>query len=390
MKRRIIVVAKVFVYNLLFLLLLLIFGEMFLRFVYGGGEIALRVRMNALARNSNQLAARSKVFNSELYRYKPEISIPVAHSEYFYVAEIHESGWRVPCFDSSKPVDYYIIGDSFVFGTGVDDSSTFSCLGVEVGKNIYSMGIPGASPLEYLRIMQKNKDLFAKFDYKAISSGLPVRASILIFTGNDYESLLFLGKFDSKDSSAPVAAGAGGGEAHLGDLISKNLNKLLVDVNDEIVLNNRFYLGDSFLLNGAKLLASRFRRDGASFYRFYSGSTFYLAGAGNDSKAIADSIHVLKTTAEAAGIVLESIILVPDPSEISKDRFARDLRLRGIYSLNQKFDLNHKFRSLLEACDKMSLNCVDTRKVLKEEDYYIYDNHLRPSGVSKILAAAMQ
>ena len=60
-----------------------------------------------------------------------------------------------------------MIGDSFVFGTGVADKDTFSCAAKSLGVNLYTLGIPGANPSTYLNIAEKNKEkIKAKYHEK--------------------------------------------------------------------------------------------------------------------------------------------------------------------------------------------------------------------------------
>ena len=43
-----------------------------------------------------------------------------------------------------------------------------------------------------------------------------------------------------------------------------------------------------------------------------------------------------------------------------------------------------KFENIVAACGDLSLNCIDTRNALDENDYFIHDNHLNKHGVKKV------
>ena len=155
-------IFTVFTFNIGILFLLIVGTEFLLRSLTPNGEIALRVKMNRLARKKNQEEARSIVFDNENFSFLPNIKIPVEHSEYKYTASINSEGWRVPCLNKSQKVDIFIVGDSFVFGTGVADMDTFSCAAKNLGKNLYTLGIPGGDTSSYLKIVEKNKDTILK------------------------------------------------------------------------------------------------------------------------------------------------------------------------------------------------------------------------------------
>ena len=85
------------------------------------------------------------------------------------------------------------------------------------------------------------------------------------------------------------------------------------------------------------------------------------------------------------GFEFGGLILIPDPAEISESRFKRDAALRGILGKIKEINRSHKFENMIAACKTISLDCIDTRRVLDENDYFIHDNHLNKNGVKKIV-----
>ena len=62
---------------------------------------------------------------------------------------------------------------------------TFSCAAKNLGKNLYTLGIPGGDTSSYLKIVEKNKDTIFKNNVNNLSKYAP-KIVLSIFTGNDY------------------------------------------------------------------------------------------------------------------------------------------------------------------------------------------------------------
>ena len=376
--------VKILVSNLFILLILICIGEIALKTLLPNGEIALRVRMNKLARRPKQSNTKGKIFDTSRFRFYPNIKIPKKHSEYSYFASINSDGWRVPCLNKLEKVDLFLIGDSFVFGTGVEDSDTFSCASNNLGINLYTLGVPGFAPSDYLKIINKNKDLIQIRGKKNLSLNSRPKIMIAIFTGNDYEDLLDTSKYQVRSIT----------EYYPSNKISKTventsdisfLKSFVSYFNYQVVRKNILGLGDSYILNGIKILLRKNLYDGENFYRFYDGSTFYTKNAEPDTYVIIESLKLIKSFLYSSGFSLDGFLLIPSPGELSKKRFERDSTLRGIKTRMNNVNRLHKFDSILSACTSLSIKCIDTRKILEEKDYYIHDNHLNKKGVKKIV-----
>ena len=379
---------KTGLYNLGLFIFLIIGSEFILRAIVPNGEIALRVRMNKLNRYQNLGLARVKYFDYKNFKFIPKSKIPVNHPEYQYTASINDEGWRAPCFNKNKDVDKFLVGDSFIFGIGVNDSDTFSCVGKYLGVNLYTFGIPGTSPLKYLDIIERNNTLIDKYRNK----NLP-KIVFTIFTGNDYTDLLDFKSFINFKKDKGVID-----QKPIGENPNQNIvysfrtfiGSINHQINHEIVMNNRFGLGNSYLLNGIKLILIKQKKDGEFYYKFYDGTRHYTTNAPSHVENISLSLEAIKDFIESKGFELDSFLLIPSPVEISEKRFLRDSTLRGIKPLANKINRFHKIENLMEACEKLKLDCIDTRFLLDEEDYYEHDSHIKKSGVIKVTKALLK
>lgn len=292
-------------------------------------------------------------------------------------------GWRVPCLEDSKEVDKFLVGDSFVFGTGVADANTFSCASKKLGKNLYTIGIPGVDPSMLLNTIKRNKDLI-EIRWGNLRETLP-KIVLAIYTGNDYEALLEPMNFRHTSALSNSTSSEARPDKKIMPSIVSMLKSLAITINYEIVVNNRLGLGDSYFINGIKLLANKNRKDGKNFYQFYGGSTFYTEDAPSDKIAVTSSLASIRNTLELNGLILDGLLLIPDPAEISENRFKRNSILRGISSKAGQINTSHKFENIITACKELSINCIDTRDILSEDDYFVHDIHLNKHGVEKIV-----
>ena len=381
---------KIGLYNLGILAFLIIGSEYTLRAILPNGEIALRTKMNKLNRNQNLGLARDSFFDYENFRFIPNSKIPVKHAEYQYIASINDEGWRAPCFNKNKDVDRFLIGDSFIYGIGVKDSDTFSCVGKDLGLNLYTLGIPGQSPLTYLEIIERNKNLINKYRNKK-NNDLP-KIIFTIFTGNDYTELIdykpfvYQNKDKATNDSEPIVEDL---NQSFSSSFRNFIRSISHDINHEIVMNNRFGLGNSYLLNGIKLLILKQKKDGEFYYKFYDGTKHYTTNTPSHVNNVSLSLKGIKDFIESEGFKLEAFLFIPSPVEISEERFIRDATLRGIKPLAHKINRFHKIDNLMKACNQLMINCLDTRSLLIEDDYYVHDSHIKRSGVIKVTKSFM-
>ena len=97
-------------------------------------------------------------------------------------------GFRNPCYEElNKNLEEIIVGDSFVYGQGLNDSFTYNCLLIKNGISIYTAGLPGASVKNYITIIKKNIGHIRK-QFPNIK-----KLNLFLFLGNDFEDLIKLG-----------------------------------------------------------------------------------------------------------------------------------------------------------------------------------------------------
>src|SRR5690348_8150876 len=100
-------------------------GELFLRFVYAPESVKTRIYMNRLAASPDNFQTS---FDPKNLRFLPNSSGEMVYPEY-HVHVLHDVfGFRNPCLPSEPGMPrVLLVGDSFVYGVGVDDENTFSC-----------------------------------------------------------------------------------------------------------------------------------------------------------------------------------------------------------------------------------------------------------------------
>ena len=113
------------------------------------------MRIDANSYNSDKDTLKGNFIKSEL-QFKPFSKAYLKHVEYKHEVSHDEFGYRNPCFDKKKHTDGFLVGDSFVYGTGLLDLEVINCQTSHT-LQLYTIGIPGASPLEYKKLISKAK-----------------------------------------------------------------------------------------------------------------------------------------------------------------------------------------------------------------------------------------
>ena len=115
-------------------------------------------------------------------------------SDYAVSYRYNNIGLRGPDFDPNVTYDALLVGDSFLFGTGVEENQTIAGVLTASGLRVFVAAEPATNPPQYL---QKSKMLAAW--------GLKSRALVLgLFVGNDFQGLA------GKDISGLLAASFAG------------------------------------------------------------------------------------------------------------------------------------------------------------------------------------
>ena len=358
--------ASVIAWNLLGILVALGLAELVLRKVHTPAALQSRLTMNKLMRQGPVQA--EGLFDTAAFRFKPNSSGQQLHNEYQHKVSHDRHGWRNPCFDERRPATAVFIGDSYTYGIGVGDSDLLQCRlqQIDPSLNIYALGLPGANIGQYLEILKRNKATINHLK----QDGTPV--DLVLCMGNDYEGLL---SFGATERSLPTSTSTPALQPHGFKAQLSQLNGQLMQIP---------WIADIHLLQAIKLMAMQNSRikDHGDYFSNYGGQTFYKRGAPQQRQQLERALVRLRERFEAEGVNLGSIFLIPDGSEISKERLQRDGQLGGFTP--DDVDVAHKFKALLGACRSAAIRCVDLRPELSSEDYYVYDGHFRPSGVEVV------
>jgi len=339
--------------------------ELTLRYVFTPEVLALRLKTNQFA--AEQSRKSSAIFEHHSLHYRPASKNHMLHAEYS-IETVHDPlGFRNPCYASSDINSAnLILGDSFVYGTGLSDDYTFGCLLLNYGISSYTIGVPGADIPKLTSILNLNigpvKDVFQNL----------TKLHLVIFLGNDFESLV---NYHEHSVSSKEKREAGD---------SPNFVNQVAGRLNYIVTTQPFF-SESYALVSLKLvLMDMFiSRDKGLYYVNYGGSSFYKRSAEKPIKELEMSLHLVRKELSYHDIELSTIILIEDPAALSSERLERDALL-GNFSPND-IDVRFKVDSLMTACVKVEIRCIETLSHLNEQDYYSHDNHLREKGAAKLI-----
>ena len=358
-------IAKVVGINVAGLALALVGAEIALR-IAKPEALQARLKMNELMRQGPTQA--QGLFKWKDFRFSPNSKGQQLHSEYQHSVQHDQHGWRNPCFDFDKPATSIVVGDSYIYGIGVSDRDLMQCqIKTKLpNSNIYAMGIPGAAINQYIRLIRTHAKTIKKLSPNSNTIDLA------ICMGNDFEVLAEYG--------SPIKTTRKHEKQGAPQFQTSGIKKLLGFANT--LLGTNELLSNSHVLQSIKLgaLQSSSIKDHGDFYSNYGGQTFYKKNATTQKDLILKALLTIKEDIRKSGFKLGSLILIPDGSEISEDRLARDAKLGGFDA--NKVDVDYKFNHLLDACKKASINCIDFRSTLSADDYYMFDGHFRPSGVA--------
>ena len=342
----------------------LLAGEIVLR-ITKPEALEARLAMNKQLREGTQQS--QSLFEKEYFHFKPNSKGEQFHSEYQHSSQHDQYGWRNPCFDPSKPATAIIIGDSYTYGIGVSDADLLQCQAknFDPNSNIYAMGIPGAAITQYLRILNTHSGLI----HNLRPSSKTVNLALCM--GNDFEDLIAYGIPNADKNGAPIVA--------MPQFQQSGLKQAMSNINTTLM--QQAWIADLRLAQALKLVVMQNSKikDHGNFYSNYGGQTLYKKNSPDQTSALTRALNKLKEDFSKAGFKLGSLVLIPDGTEVSKERLERDSQLGGF----QSSDINssYKFDGMLNACKNANLKCIDFRDKLKGDDYYVFDGHFRPSGV---------
>jgi hypothetical protein len=358
-------ISKLIGINVAGLALALVAGEMALR-IAKPPALQARLKMNELMRQGPTKA--QGLFNFKEFRFVPNSRGQQLHNEYQHSVQHDHHGWRNPCFDFNRPATAVAIGDSYTYGIGVSDEDLMQCQASRTAKeqNIYALGLPGANIPQYINILRTQADTIREVN----PNNRPI--DLMLCMGNDYEGLLAYGATESAQGNQPADA--------LPSLTHTGLKAKLSGLNSWIM--EQPLIADLHLLQATKLalMQSGNIKDHGSYYSNYGGQTFYKTNSPDNSKELRNALDRIKTEFKSEGFELGQIIMIPDGSDVSKERLRRDGQLGGFTP--KEIDVDHKYNALSQACSAENIRCVDFRSQLSGSDYYDFDGHFRPNGVA--------
>ena len=360
--------------NLIVLIISIIFSfflcEIILRYILINDQLKLRVEAN-----KKQFKDFQKLtWNPSTLSFIPNSEGFISHPEYKYIIRHDKFGFRNPCnINENIFVNNIIIGDSFVYGVGVQDSDTLNC---KVSVSNYTIGVPNATPNCYLQLFKKNFPIIKKI----IDIDRIVNLHIVFYVGNDFEDLINLER-NCPNKSINI------NEKQYSGLIS-SLNYIIT----------KGFLSEFYLPQLPKLFYKNYKNkiryksinsSNNKYFKDNGSDTFYTNINHVNQKKLLTSLNIFdKKLKKNANEKLNIIYyLLPSGSDINEDRLIRKSKISSFdYRI---IDTNIKYLSILKSCKKIRVSCVDLRKYLKGQNYFFHDTHLNASGV-KILSEVIE
>lgn len=344
----------------------LFFCEILLRYIFINDQLKLRIEAN-----KKQFKDFQKLtWNLESFSFIPNSMGKVNHPEYSYIINHDQIGFRNPCYSSkNKNIKNIILGDSFVYGVGVQDKDTLNC---QIIFDNYTLAVPNSSPNCYYQIFRHHyPNLKKTLKIKEI-----VNIHVIFYVGNDFEGLINL------DEACP--------SEKINDV--KFRKKNLINKLNYIITKG--FLSNFYLPQVPKILYKNYLNK-KKYNNINSINNKYFFDNGNDT-FYTDINHINQNKLENSLITLNlelkkidlnnlNIIfyLLPSASDISKKRLVRKSKISGFdYKIiNTKI----KYETIMKSCKKLKINCYDLRTFFTDKNFYYHDTHLNVEGV-KILS----
>ena len=359
---------SIFIISIIFSLFLC---EILLRYVFVNDHLRLRVDANQKQFKDSQ----KLTWNSKLKSFKPNSIGEVNHPEYQYKIKHDKIGFRNPCLSNKKNnINNIIIGDSFVYGVGVEDTDTLNC---KIDEDNYTLGVPNSAAKCYVDLLNNHYSKLKKtFDLNGV-----LNIHVILYFGNDFESLV-----DFKTS----------GGCPSNSINEVNYNKTGY-INKFNYLITRGFLSNFYLPQIPKILYKNFLNN-KKYKNFNSINENYFLDNGNDTfytdinyinqNKLKKSLEILNENFKKIDNKNFNILfyLMPSGSDISKERLVRKSKISGFNHI--LVDTNLKYSSVMKYCNELDLNCYDLRKFFTDTNFYYHDTHLNKQGVrilSKII-----
>jgi hypothetical protein len=260
----------------------------------------------------------------------------------------------------------------------VDDEDTFQCSNARRGKSTYSLAVSGASPRQYVRLVEEHAARLGEF----FSFRPSFSIQYFLFLGNDFAGLASF----ERPSSRRVAERSK----------SKRGRQSLYERINKLIYHDSF-LRHSYVLQMMKLgvvFAWPHCKD-CDYLDLRGGERIYKATiadieAEKHTEAVVRFFDHASRAAREAGAANVQFVLIPDVRFISKPRLEAALNLYGVSA--EEFNLNYQSHIIASAATRRpEISIVDTTECLKDSPeidtlYYQYDGHFTPLGVDAFLS----
>ena len=346
------------------------FCEFLLRYVIVDETLKLRVEAN-----QKQFKDFQKLtWNPNLLSFEPNSIGEVNHPEYNYKIKHDKLGFRNPCILKNKyNLNNIILGDSFVYGVGVKDLETLSCL---VNVNNYTIGVPNTSPNCYFQLF---RDHYPKIK-TAFNINGNVKLHFIIYVGNDFEDLVNLSNACPTEKINKINFNHTKPLSYINYIITKGfLSEFYLPQLPKILYKN--------YLNKKKYLKINLMSD--KYFLDNGNDTFYTKQSHVNQKKLTESLNILNNELKKIDKNNLDILfyLLPSGSDISEQRLIRKSKISGFdYKI---IDTDIKYSSILKSCSEIKVICKDLRSFFVDKNFYYHDTHLNSEGVtilSKIIS----
>ena len=351
--------------------------EVALRFIYTPAPLENRMKMVAAGLGGGD---DTLIWDSERLAYEPLQSATIMHVEYRNTVSIDSYGFRNPCL--KDPIDTLMVGDSSVFGIGVEDDETFQCAFARHGTSTYTMGVPGAPPGYLFRLVEAHgeqlKEVFSFRDDFYIQYVLSL--------GNDFAKLAtFKGpttpeaKHDNEESPKTKRRGKSNVE---------QINRLIY--HDSV-------LRYSYILQMLKLVAVTAvpQCEECNYLDLRGGDRLYKTTVSDSEsahhvEAVLGFMDAASKAALKVGAARVEFVLIRGAHIINKQRLDNELSLQGATAA--ELNLNYQSEVIERAAlQRPQITVIDTTSCLKKSPqiaalHYQFDGHFTPLGIETFIS----
>lgn len=305
--------------------------------------------------------------NGVFLQFPPGSTMMVRHDEYEHAATIDDLGGRATPYPADHSTLIPVMGDSFTFGVGVQDSETFLALiASEFPARLANFGVPGSGLHDQLNIVE----------WRHQSLGAPPAYVFVLFMGNDLTNIR-----DRHERADAVRTGLDvGGEG------------------DWLWRANNFVVHHPTL---KQLYFIQFFRRHAQQWLFSDRTDFMrpvILAMRTDSSYLEDSLVYFRMELERLAAMSRKIgfrfafVLLPDVHQLDDSR--RSGKAMSIGLTDEQLDPDRPTLAIRAALDDFDIRYADLTGCLKsgfEDDlFFIRDNHFTAAGHARAASCLLQ